>query len=33
LRLVTCGGDFDQQTHHYLDRTVVFAVYAGERPP
>jgi hypothetical protein len=33
LRLVTCGGDFDQQSHHYLDRTVVFAVYAGERPP
>jgi hypothetical protein len=31
LRLVTCGGDFDQQTHHYLDRTVVFAVYAGQR--
>lgn len=30
LRLVTCGGDFDWQTHHYLDRTVVFARYAGQ---
>jgi hypothetical protein len=32
LRLITCGGDYDEQTHHYLDRTVAFAVYAGERP-
>ena len=31
LRLITCGGDFDAQTHHYLGRTIVFAVYAGER--
>lgn len=30
LRLVTCGGDFDWQTHHYLDRTVVFARYVGQ---
>jgi hypothetical protein len=33
LRLITCGGDYDQQTHHYLDRTVAFAVYTGERGP
>jgi Sortase domain len=31
LRLITCGGDYDQQTHLYLDRTIAFAVYAGER--
>jgi hypothetical protein len=30
LRLVTCGGDFDLRTRHYLDRTVVFARYAGQ---
>jgi sortase (surface protein transpeptidase) len=30
LRLVTCGGDFDEQTHRYLDRTIAFAAYAGE---
>jgi hypothetical protein len=29
LRLITCGGDFDEQTHHYLSRTIAFAVYAG----
>jgi hypothetical protein len=29
LRLITCGGQFDWQTHLYLDRVVVFAVYAG----
>jgi sortase (surface protein transpeptidase) len=33
LRLITCGGDYDQQTHHYLDRTVAFAVYTGDRGP
>lgn len=33
LRLITCGGDYDQQTHHYLDRTVAFAVYTGQRGP
>jgi hypothetical protein len=32
LRLITCGGDYDGRTHHYLDRTIAFAVYAGERP-
>lgn len=31
LRLITCGGDFDAQTHHYLGRTIAFAVYAGQR--
>jgi sortase (surface protein transpeptidase) len=31
LRLITCGGDYDEQTHLYLDRTVAFAVYAGQR--
>jgi hypothetical protein len=30
LRLVTCGGDFDEQTHLYLDRTVALAAYAGQ---
>jgi Sortase domain len=32
LRLITCGGDYDEQTHLYLDRTIAFAVYAGEEP-
>jgi len=31
LRLITCGGEYDEQTHHYLDRTIAFAVYAGGR--
>ncbi len=25
LRLITCGGDFDQSTGHYVDNTVVYA--------
>ena len=25
LRLVTCGGEFDRSTGHYLDNTIVFA--------
>jgi hypothetical protein len=25
LRLVTCGGEFDRSTRHYLDNVVVFA--------
>jgi Sortase domain len=29
LRLVTCGGAFDTDTHLYLDRTIAFASYAG----
>ena len=31
LRLITCGGDYDERTHGYLDRIIAFAVYAGER--
>jgi Sortase domain len=31
LRLVTCGGDFDYATGHYLANTVVFAQYVGQR--
>jgi hypothetical protein len=31
LRLVTCGGEFDQATGHYLANTVVFAQYVGQR--
>jgi hypothetical protein len=31
LRLITCGGDYNPQTHHYLGRTIAFAVYAGDR--
>jgi len=30
LRLVTCGGDFNGQTRHYLDRTIVFARYVAQ---
>jgi hypothetical protein len=32
LRLVTCGGEFDAHTGHYLGNTVVFASYVGQRP-
>jgi Sortase domain len=32
LRLVTCGGTFDDGTHHYLDRIIAFAVYEGQEP-
>ena len=32
LRLITCGGPFDQATGHYLANTVVFAEYVGQRP-
>jgi hypothetical protein len=31
LRLVTCGGEFDARTGHYLGNTVVFASYVGHR--
>jgi hypothetical protein len=31
LRLITCGGDFDYSTGHYLSNTVVFAQYVGQR--
>ena len=29
LRLITCGGAFDQQTGHYLGNIVAFASYVG----
>ena len=29
LRLVTCGGEFDRATGHYVDNVVVFAAPAG----
>jgi Sortase domain len=32
LRLITCGGEFDSATGHYLSNTVVFAQYVGQRP-
>lgn len=31
LRLITCGGQFDPATGHYLANIVVFAEYAGQR--
>jgi hypothetical protein len=31
LRLVTCGGNYDPRTGHYLGNTVVFASYVGQR--
>ncbi len=30
LRLITCGGEFDRATGHYLGNTVVFAEYTGQ---
>jgi len=30
LRLITCGGVFDNATGHYLGNTVVFAQYVGQ---
>jgi hypothetical protein len=32
LRLITCGGAFDDTTGHYLSSTVVFASLASSRP-
>jgi sortase (surface protein transpeptidase) len=29
LRLITCGGDFDHRTGHYVDNVVVFAHLVG----
>ena len=29
LRLITCGGEFDQSTKHYLGNVVAFASYVG----
>jgi hypothetical protein len=31
LRLVTCGGEFDRSTGHYLSNTVVYATVAAGR--
>jgi Sortase domain len=31
LRVITCGGQFDYQTHHYLSNTVIYAVLTGSR--
>ena len=31
LRLITCGGDFDPTTGHYLGSTVVFASLTSSR--
>jgi hypothetical protein len=33
LRLITCGGDFDAATHHYLSSVVVFAVLSSSTRP
>jgi sortase (surface protein transpeptidase) len=30
LTLVTCGGSFDQRTHHYVSNVVVFAVHVSD---
>jgi hypothetical protein len=32
LRLVTCGGQFDRRTGHYLDNTIVFAAPLAVQP-
>ncbi len=29
LRLITCGGSFDQKSGHYVDNVVVFAHLVG----
>ena len=31
LRLITCGGTYDNGTHLYLDRIIAFAVYEGQK--
>jgi hypothetical protein len=33
LRLITCGGDFDATTHHYLSSIVVFAALKSASKP
>jgi Sortase domain len=30
LRLITCGGEFDRDTGHYLDNIIVFATLTGQ---
>jgi len=32
LRLITCGGTFDERSHLYVDRIIAFAVYEGQEP-
>ena len=32
LRVITCGGRFDYQTHHYLSNIVIYATLTGSRP-
>jgi len=32
LRVITCGGSFDFQTHHYLSSIVIYATLTGSRP-
>jgi len=32
LRVITCGGQFDYQTHHYLSNIVIYATLSGSRP-
>jgi len=29
VRLITCGGEFDQSTKHYAGNVVAFASYVG----
>jgi hypothetical protein len=29
LRPVTCGGEFDRSTRHYVDNVIVFAMLVG----
>ena len=31
LRVITCGGSFDFQTHHYLSNIVIYATLTGSR--
>jgi hypothetical protein len=31
LRVITCGGQFDYQTHHYLSNIVIYAALSGTR--
>jgi sortase (surface protein transpeptidase) len=33
LRVITCGGDFDAATGHYLSSVVVFATLSSARQP
>lgn len=33
LRLITCGGSFDQRSGHYTDNVVVFATLVATNPP